>query len=168
RLEKTVHEMLARLLAVRDDLDAGVFLGLEPEERGVALGLCQLLAAGAPGGPKLSRFGEPPRLRQAAGNRRLEHGAYYGRTAPRRRSATLPFRGLSFIMRQGRREESGQWCSAARWARLCRSLSASSIRGWSTRPARTGCGWADAKTLSGVSISSRTAPSVAMACSPSC
>jgi hypothetical protein len=33
-----VHEVLPRLLAVRDDVDAGVLLLLQPEERCIALG----------------------------------------------------------------------------------------------------------------------------------
>ena len=44
RLEEAVHEMLPRLLAVADDVDAGVFLRLEPEQRRVALGLGQRVA----------------------------------------------------------------------------------------------------------------------------
>ena len=32
-----MHEMLARLLAVADDIDAGIFLQLERKQRGVVL-----------------------------------------------------------------------------------------------------------------------------------
>jgi hypothetical protein len=69
RFEKAVHEMLARLLAVGDDVDAGVLLQLEREERGVALGLGQLLAFEPPRRPQLVGLGEPGRFRQAAGDR---------------------------------------------------------------------------------------------------
>ena len=70
RFEKAVHEMLARLLAVGDDVDAGVFLQLERQQRGVVLGLQQLLALETPRRPKLVRFGEPRRFRQTAGDGR--------------------------------------------------------------------------------------------------
>ena len=38
-LQEAVHEMLARLLAVADDVDAGILLLLDGKQRGVALGL---------------------------------------------------------------------------------------------------------------------------------
>src|SRR5258706_2355486 len=65
-LEKPVHEVLPRLLAVGDDVDAGVLLLLQPEQRGVALRALELHARGAPGRPELVGFGEPAGLRQAA------------------------------------------------------------------------------------------------------
>src|SRR5436853_4779144 len=65
-LEEAVDEVLPRLLAVGDDVEPGVLLRLEPEERGVALRLLQLLARRPPGRPELARLGEPRRLRQAA------------------------------------------------------------------------------------------------------
>jgi len=34
-----VHEMLSRLLAVADDVQARVFLGLDPQQGGIGLGL---------------------------------------------------------------------------------------------------------------------------------
>ena len=37
-LQKAVDEMLARLLALGDDVDAGVFLQLQRQQGGVALG----------------------------------------------------------------------------------------------------------------------------------
>ena len=40
--EKAVHEMLARLLAVGDDVDAAILLQLEREQGGVALGVVEL------------------------------------------------------------------------------------------------------------------------------
>src|SRR5258706_1917506 len=72
-LEEAVYEMLPRLLAVADDVDAGVFLLLQPEERRVALRLRELVAAHPPRGPELVGLGEPGRLRQAAGDGGLEH-----------------------------------------------------------------------------------------------
>ena len=73
RLEEAMDEVLTRLLAVGDDLHAGVFLRFEPQQRGIALGLGELLAARAPGRPELRRLGEPRRLGQAAGDGRLQH-----------------------------------------------------------------------------------------------
>ena len=43
-LQKAVDEMLARLLALGDDVDAGVLLQLDRQQRGVALGARQLVA----------------------------------------------------------------------------------------------------------------------------
>src|SRR6185436_17547947 len=67
-LEKAVDEMLARLLAVGDDVDARVLLLLEPEQGGVPLRALELGARAAPRRPELLRFGEPLGLGQAAGN----------------------------------------------------------------------------------------------------
>ena len=50
--EKAVDEMLARLLAVADDVDAGVFLQLERQQRRVALGVCELFALEPPRRPQ--------------------------------------------------------------------------------------------------------------------
>ena len=66
--EKAVHEMLARLLAVADDVDAGVLLLLDGEQGGVELGGGELVARELPRRPQLVRLGEPGRLRQAAGD----------------------------------------------------------------------------------------------------
>ena len=66
--EEAVDEMLARLLAVGDDVDARVFLKLDREQGCVVLGCQQLLALETPRRPKLVRFGEPRRFRQTAGN----------------------------------------------------------------------------------------------------
>ena len=44
RFEKAVHEMLARLFAVTDDVDAGVLLQLDRKQRGVVLGGCEVFA----------------------------------------------------------------------------------------------------------------------------
>src|SRR4051812_32054890 len=64
--EEAVHEMLTRLLAVRNDIDAGILLRLDPQERRVALCALELGARASPGGPELLRFGQPLRLRQAS------------------------------------------------------------------------------------------------------
>ena len=42
--KKAVHEMLTRHFAVADDVDAGVFLQLDREQRGVELALRELVA----------------------------------------------------------------------------------------------------------------------------
>jgi len=73
-LEETVHEVLARLLAVGDDVDARRLLLLQPEQRRVALGAGELGALGAPRWPQLVGLSESVGLRQAAGDGRLEHG----------------------------------------------------------------------------------------------
>jgi hypothetical protein len=65
--------VLARLLAVADDVDAGVFLHLEPEQGRVGLGAIEFGAARLPFGPELLGLGEPGGLGQAAGNGGLEH-----------------------------------------------------------------------------------------------
>ena len=71
-LEKAVHEMLARLLAVGDDVDAAILLQLEGEQGRVALGVVECGAGEAPGRPQLVRLGEPSGFRQASGDGRGE------------------------------------------------------------------------------------------------
>jgi hypothetical protein len=71
-LQEAVHEMLARLLAVGDDVQAGVLLRLDPQQRGIGLGLRSAspsasIAATACG------FGQPAGLGQAAGDGSFEH-----------------------------------------------------------------------------------------------
>jgi hypothetical protein len=68
-LEKAVHEVLARLLAVGDDLDAAVLLQLEREQGRVALGILECRAGGSPRWPQSVRLGEPSGLGQASGDR---------------------------------------------------------------------------------------------------
>jgi GNAT superfamily N-acetyltransferase len=72
-LEKAVHEMLARHLAVGHDIDAGVLLDFERQQRGVGLGGGKLIAARAPLRPELVRLGQPGRLGQASRDGGLEH-----------------------------------------------------------------------------------------------
>src|SRR6185312_16828128 len=67
--EKAMHEVLARLLAVTDDVDAGVFLQLDGEHGGVVYGGREFVAFEPPLRPQPVRLGEPGRLRQAAGRR---------------------------------------------------------------------------------------------------
>jgi hypothetical protein len=50
-LQEAVYEVLPGLLTVGDDIDAGVFLFLDRQQRGVAFGVIQLGAALAPFGP---------------------------------------------------------------------------------------------------------------------
>ncbi len=69
RFEKTVDEVLARLLAVADDIDAGVLLQLDRQQRGVVLGGGELFAFEPPRRPQLVRRRKPCGLRQTAGDR---------------------------------------------------------------------------------------------------
>ncbi len=72
-LEETVHEVLARLFAVADDGEPGIFLLLQPEQRGVALGGSELGAGELPLRPELVGLGEPAWFGQAAGDGGFEH-----------------------------------------------------------------------------------------------
>ena len=54
-----MHEMLARLLAVADDIDAGIFLKLEREQRRVVFGVRQFFAFETPRRPQFVRRREP-------------------------------------------------------------------------------------------------------------
>ncbi len=81
-LQEAVHEVLARLLAVADDVDAGVLLLLDGEQGGVALGRLERRAFEPPRRPQPVGLGEPGRLRQAAGDGGLEHGALLGLAGP--------------------------------------------------------------------------------------
>jgi hypothetical protein len=71
--EKAVHEVLARLLAVADDVDAGVLLHLQPEQGRVGLGAIELGPGGLPLGPERFGLRQPRGLGQAAGDGGLEH-----------------------------------------------------------------------------------------------
>src|SRR4029450_6755353 len=66
--------MLARLLTVTDDVDAGVLLVLDGEQSGVALGFVEQSTLEPPRRPKGVGLGQPSRLWQAASNGCLEHG----------------------------------------------------------------------------------------------
>lgn len=57
--KEAVDEMLARHLAVADDVDAGVFLQLDHQERGVELALREVRAVEPPLRPQLVGLGEP-------------------------------------------------------------------------------------------------------------
>jgi len=70
RFEKAMHEVLARLFAVADDVDSGIFLNLDGEQSCVVLGGGELFALEAPWRPELVGLGKPSRLGQAACNRR--------------------------------------------------------------------------------------------------
>jgi hypothetical protein len=65
-LQETVHEMLARLFALGDDIDAGILLQLDRQQGGVVLGTGQDLARRFPGRPQRIGLGQPFRLRQGA------------------------------------------------------------------------------------------------------
>ena len=66
--EESVDEMLPRLLAVADDVDAGILLQLDGEQRGVVLGGVKLFTLQAPRRPQLVRLREPGGFWQAAGD----------------------------------------------------------------------------------------------------
>ena len=66
RLEEAMDEMLARLLAVANHFQACVFLQLDPQERGIHLGLEQLIALRLPLRPELVGFGQPGGFGQTA------------------------------------------------------------------------------------------------------
>ena len=85
--KEAVHEMRARLLAVADDVDAGILLELHGEHRRVELALLERLSLEPPSRPEPLLFGEPDRLRKAACDRRLEH---LGGLDLRERGAIMP------------------------------------------------------------------------------
>ena len=65
-LQKAVYKMLARLFAVAHDVQARILLRLDPEQRGISLGLLQLSALRLPLRPEFFCFGQPSRFRQTA------------------------------------------------------------------------------------------------------
>ena len=71
--QKAMHEMLARHFAVADDVDAGVLLHFDREQRGVELGLREIVTLQPPLRPQSVRLGEPGRFRQAAGDGCRKH-----------------------------------------------------------------------------------------------
>src|SRR4051812_41650379 len=72
-LEEAMHEMLPRLLPVAHDIEPGVLLLLQPEERRVALRLLELRTRRAPRRPELVRFREPGGFGQTARSAGLKH-----------------------------------------------------------------------------------------------
>ena len=74
--EKAMHEMLARHLAVANDVDTGVLLPFDCEQCGIELGGGELLALQPPLRPQLVRFGEPGGFWQAAGDGRRKQHVY--------------------------------------------------------------------------------------------
>ena len=71
--QKSMNEMLTRLLAVADDVDAAILLQLHRKDGGVALALGEFCALEPPGRPELLGFGEPGRFRQTSCDRGVEH-----------------------------------------------------------------------------------------------
>jgi len=70
-----MDEMLARLLAVADDVDTGIFLQFDGEQSGVEFALREIVALQPPLRPQLVGLGEPGWFRQAAGDGRgKQHG----------------------------------------------------------------------------------------------
>src|SRR3546814_16594371 len=69
--EEAVHEMLPALFAVADGVQPGIFLLLDPQQRGIALGEIKLLAHGLPQRPQLVGLGQPERFRQRSEARRV-------------------------------------------------------------------------------------------------
>jgi hypothetical protein len=68
-LQEAVHEVLPRLLAVRDDIDAGGLLVLQGDEHRIALGGDEVGGRHAPGRPELLGLRQPGRLWQAPRDR---------------------------------------------------------------------------------------------------
>ena len=77
-LQKAVHKVLARLLAVAHDVQPGVFLRLDPEQRGISLGLLQLSPLSTPLRPEFLGFRQPGRFGQAASDGGGEHADLLG------------------------------------------------------------------------------------------
>ncbi len=67
-LQESMHEMDTELLPLGDDIDTGVFLGLQPDQGSVLLRRPPFRAISPPGRPQLFRLGQPFRFRQAAGD----------------------------------------------------------------------------------------------------
>ena len=72
-LQKAMHKVLTRLLAIAHDVQACIFLGLDPQQGGIGLGLQQRIALGFPLGPKFVGFGQPGGFGQAAGDGGCKH-----------------------------------------------------------------------------------------------
>ena len=102
-LDERRHEVAPRLLAVGDDVDAGVLLVEEREAHGVALALRERVAFELPRRPELIGLREPGGFRQAAGDRGGEQMGGH---------AVIPYRGRQArIIAGGRhdcRRQSGQ------------------------------------------------------------
>ena len=75
-LQEAVHEMHPELLAIRDDVDAGRLLLLEPHQNCVMLRALQRGAFVPPRRPELLGLGQPCRFRQAAGDGGLQHDTH--------------------------------------------------------------------------------------------
>ena len=84
-----MDEVLARLLAVGHDVDAGRLLVLERRQHGVALALGQALRRQRHGAHSALRLGEPAGLGQTPGDRRQQHQASL-RVSPRASAAAAP------------------------------------------------------------------------------
>ncbi len=67
-LKEAMHEMLARLFAVGDDVDAGILLQLQDEQRRVGFCSREVIALIAPGRPEAVRLSEPEGLWERAGD----------------------------------------------------------------------------------------------------
>src|SRR5262245_157891 len=74
-LQKAVNKVLTCLFAVADNVDAGILLFLDGEQGRVLFGGFQCLPLEAPRRPQFVGFREPTGLRQAAGDRGLEHSS---------------------------------------------------------------------------------------------
>ncbi len=99
RFEKAVDEMLARLLAVADDIDAGVFLKLERQQSRVVFGVGEFIAFETPRRPELVRLREPCRFWQTAGDG--------GREERRRAACCHGAPGRAFVLSMAK--AAGSW-----------------------------------------------------------
>ena len=68
-----MHEMLSRLLAVPNDVQACVFLGFDPQQSGICFGLSQRFAFGFPLRPEFLGFSQPFGFGQTARDRSCKH-----------------------------------------------------------------------------------------------
>ena len=72
-LDKAMNKVLAGLFTIANHIQASIFLRLDPQQRGVGLGLLQFGALGGPLGPEFFGFGQPGGFGQAASNRSGKH-----------------------------------------------------------------------------------------------
>ena len=72
-LEEAVDKVLARLLAVADDVDAGILLELDGKLRRVAFRVREGLTGLHPRRPQLVGLGEPGGFGQASSDSGVEH-----------------------------------------------------------------------------------------------
>ena len=73
-LQKAMDEVLARLFTISNHVQPRLLLRLDPQQRGVELGLGQRWPFRQPTRPELAGLGQPGGFGKAAGDGRVEHG----------------------------------------------------------------------------------------------